>query len=65
MKLVAAVGFSFLVQVAVVQVPLLQKWFRNKTLSVSERGWVMLVSSIPLWGVELTKAATKLARARV
>ena len=62
MKLVAAVSISFLVQVAVVHVPLLQGWFRTQPLTVSEWGWVLLVSSIPLWGVELAKAVTKQMR---
>ena len=61
-KLVAAVSISFLVQVAVVHIPLMQGWFRTQALSASEWCWVLLVSSIPLWGVELGKAVMKRIR---
>jgi P-type Ca2+ transporter type 2C len=62
MKLVAAVSISFGVQVAVVHIPLMQGWFRTEALTATEWVWVLLVSSIPLWGVELGKAVMKWTR---
>lgn len=61
-KLLVAVSISFLLQVAVVHVPLMQGWFRTQALTISEWGWILLVSSIPLWGVELGKFVMKQLR---
>lgn len=55
-KLVAAVTLSFLIQVAVVYVPFMQKAF--KTQALSGRDWllILLISSLPLWVAEIVKA---------
>ncbi len=55
-KLIAAVTFSFLVQVAVVYVPFLQTAFKTEPLSLQDWALILLVSSIPLWVVEGVKA---------
>jgi Ca2+-transporting ATPase len=54
-KLIAAVTFSFLVQVAVVYVPFLQTAFKTEPLSLRDWVVILLVSSIPLWVVEGVK----------
>jgi Ca2+-transporting ATPase len=55
LPLVAATTISFLVQVAVVHVPLLRGWFKTEALSLSDWGIILLIASIPLWAVEIGK----------
>ncbi|MFC1766736.1 cation-translocating P-type ATPase, partial [Planctomycetota bacterium] len=55
-QLVGAVTLSFLVQVAVVYVPLLQKAFKTVPLSLGDWVSILLISSVPLWVVEFTKS---------
>jgi len=55
LPLVAATSISFLIQVAVVHVPLLRGWFKTEALSLADWGIILLIASIPLWAVELGK----------
>ena len=55
-KLLAAIAFSFLIQVMVVTVPMFRGWFKTEALSGQEWAWMLLISSIPLWAVEFYKA---------
>jgi Ca2+-transporting ATPase len=53
--LIATVGISFLLQLAVVYVPFLQQIFRTAPLSLSDWAMIIMVSSFPFWAVELVK----------
>ncbi len=55
LPLVAATSTSFLIQVAVVHVPLLSGWFKTEALSLSDWGIILAIASIPLWAVEIGK----------
>ncbi len=55
LPLVAATSISFLIQVAVVHVPLLRGWFKTEALSLADWGIILIIASIPLWAVEFGK----------
>jgi len=55
LPLVAATSTSFLIQVAVVHVPLLSGWFKTEALSLADWGIILAIASIPLWAVEIGK----------
>ncbi len=55
LPLVAATSTSFLIQVAVVHVPLLRGWFKTESLSLADWGIILAIASIPLWIVEIGK----------
>ena len=54
-KLIMATGVSFLLQVAVVYMPFFQKIFKTENLSIFDRLLVIVISSFPLWAMELVK----------
>lgn len=54
-KLIYATGVSFLLQIMVVYTPFLQIIFKIDPLKPLELGVVILVSSIPLWAMEIIK----------
>jgi P-type Ca2+ transporter type 2C len=56
-KLVAANLVSFALTMAVVYVPLFRKIFRTSPLNLTDWFFVIAVSSLPLWGMELVKWA--------
>ncbi|MDP2939152.1 MAG: calcium-transporting P-type ATPase, PMR1-type [Candidatus Omnitrophota bacterium] len=58
-KLILATGVSFLLQMAVVYVPFLQKVFKTEPLGVFDWFLVVTISSFPLWAMEITKAINK------
>jgi len=55
-KLVLAAAMSFLLQMAVVYVPFFQVVFKTEPLRVIDWIMVVVVSSLPLWAMELAKA---------
>jgi len=57
MKLVGAVLISFSLQVLVVYAPFLQRIFKTETLHPADLLEVLALSSLPLWTMELIKAA--------
>jgi len=58
-KLVLANGVSFLLQMAVVYVPFFQKVFKTEPLGLFDWVLVVIISSLPLWAMEIMKAANK------
>ena len=54
-KLLLASGFSFLLQMAVVYLPFLQGVFKTEPLSGPDWLLVILISSFPLWAMEIIK----------
>ncbi|MFZ0033440.1 MAG: calcium-transporting P-type ATPase, PMR1-type [Sedimentisphaerales bacterium] len=58
-KLVLAAVISFLLQMMVVYVPFLQIIFKTESLRVVDWIMVVVVSSLPLWAMELVKAINK------
>ena len=54
-KLILATSVSFLLQMAAVSVPVLQKVFKTEPLSMSDWILVLIVSSFPLWAMEAVK----------
>ncbi|MGB9596608.1 MAG: cation-translocating P-type ATPase, partial [Candidatus Poribacteria bacterium] len=54
-KLIYATGVSFLLQIMVVYIPFLQSIFKIDPLKPLELGFVILVSSVPLWVMEIIK----------
>ena len=54
-KLIHASLVSLLLVAGVVYVPAAQKIFRTYNLTVTEVVIIMIVSSLPLWGMELVK----------
>ncbi|MCF7974017.1 MAG: calcium-translocating P-type ATPase, SERCA-type [Phycisphaerae bacterium] len=54
-QLIIATSISFLVQVAVVHVPLLRGWFKTEALSLQDWAIILAIASIPLWAVEIGK----------
>jgi Ca2+-transporting ATPase len=54
-KLVYATLVSFLLQMAVVYVPFLQTIFRTQPLGLFDWVMVLIISSFPLWAMELVK----------
>ena len=53
--LIVATSTSFLIQVAVVHVPLLRGWFKTEALSLADWGIILIIASVPLWVVEIGK----------
>jgi len=58
-KLILATGISFLLQMAAVYVPLLQKVFKTEPLGAFDWFLVVIISSFPLWAMEIVKAANR------
>jgi Ca2+-transporting ATPase len=58
-KLIAAFAVSFLLQMAVVYIPGLCHIFKTAPLGILDWMVVISVSSLPLWAVEVSKAAAK------
>jgi len=58
-KLVLATFVSFLLQMAVVYIPFLQKVFKTTPLGLADWIFVIMVSSFPLWAMELVKKINK------
>lgn len=58
-KLILATIVSFLLQMAVVYIPFLQKVFRTESLGFFDWAMVILVSSLPLWLMEIVKFIDK------
>lgn len=58
-KLIAAAGLSFILQMAVIYVPFLQKIFKTEPLGLFDWVLVIAVSSFPLWAMEVVKLASK------
>ena len=54
-KLILATGISFLLQVAVVCIPFLQKVFKTAPLGVTDWFLIIGISSLPLWVMEAWK----------
>jgi len=58
-NLVLAAGVSFLLQVAVINVPFLRAIFKVEQLSLFDWGLVLAISSFPLWAMEGIKALNR------
>jgi len=58
-RLLVAVVLTFLFQLAVIYVPLLQALFSTKALSASDLCHSLLLSSVVFWGVEIEKWLTR------
>ena len=56
MKLIAAAGISLALQIAIIYIPFTQKVFKVEPLSPLDLAMVLVVSSFPLWMMELVKA---------
>jgi Ca2+-transporting ATPase len=63
MKLIVATGISFLLQMVVVYVPFLQKVFKTEALGAFDWLLVIIISSFPLWAMEIFKRVRKSTRA--
>jgi Ca2+-transporting ATPase len=59
-KLVLATFVSFLLQMAVVYIPFLQKVFKTTSLGIADWVLVVTISSFPLWAMELVKKINKI-----
>ncbi|MBN1938469.1 MAG: cation-transporting P-type ATPase, partial [Candidatus Aminicenantes bacterium] len=55
MKLIAAIGASFVLQIAILYLPFTQKVFKVEALGLIDLAVVIAVSSFPLWMMELVK----------
>jgi Ca2+-transporting ATPase len=64
MSLVYATLFSFALQMAVVYVPFLQTVFKTLPLGLFDWVMVLLISSFPLWAMELVKLFMRLSKKR-
>ncbi len=58
-KLILANGISFLLQMAVVYTPFLQKIFKTEPLGIFDWLLVICISSFPLWAMEIVKRIQK------
>jgi Ca2+-transporting ATPase len=58
-ELVYATGLSFLLQMAIIYVPVFQPIFKTEALSALDLGMIMVFSSLPLWIMELVKALNR------
>lgn len=58
-KLILATGVSFLLQMAVVYVVFLQKIFKTEPLGAFDWFLVIIISSFPLWAVEIAKGINR------
>jgi len=54
-KLILAVSVSFLLQMAAVYVPFLQRVFKTEPLGLFDWALVIFISSMPLWAMEIWK----------
>ena len=54
-KLVGAAGISFLFQIGVVFLPAAQRVFKTQALSLTDWVLVIVISSFPLWAMEIVK----------
>ena len=61
-KLLGAAVMSFLLQMAVVYLPLFQLIFKTVPLQVADWFMVVVVSSLPLWAMEMVKAVNRKVR---
>ncbi len=55
MKLIAAIGLSFSLQIAILYLPFTQKIFKVEALGALDLAVVIVVSTLPLWVMELVK----------
>jgi Ca2+-transporting ATPase len=60
-KLVAAALISFFLQMVVVYIPFLQVIFKTQALGVFDWLLVVMISSLPLWAMEIAKLINKKA----
>jgi Ca2+-transporting ATPase len=58
-KLVLATGFSFLLQMSVVYLPFAQRVFKTQSLGLTDWAMVILISSFPLWAMEIFKLVAR------
>ncbi|MEW6009355.1 MAG: calcium-transporting P-type ATPase, PMR1-type [Candidatus Omnitrophota bacterium] len=58
-KLILATSISFLLQMAVVYVPFAQKVFKTEPLGAFDWFLVVIISSFPLWAMEIVKIVNK------
>jgi Ca2+-transporting ATPase len=58
-RLVLAAFISFLLQVAVVYLPFAQKVFKTEMLGAFDWALVLVISSFPLWAMEIVKAISR------
>lgn len=58
-KLILATAISFLMQMAVVYVPFLQRVFKTEALGLFDWFFVIIISSFPLWAMEIWKAVCR------
>jgi Ca2+-transporting ATPase len=58
-KLILATSVSFLLQMAVVYLPFLQKVFKTEALGLFDWVLVLVISSFPLWAIEIVKMIDK------
>ncbi|MCX5645350.1 MAG: calcium-translocating P-type ATPase, SERCA-type [Phycisphaerae bacterium] len=58
-NLLLATGISFALQMAVVYIPPLQTVFKTEPLGLFDWVLVLFISSLPLWGTEVYKAARR------
>jgi Ca2+-transporting ATPase len=63
-KLILATGISFLLQMVVVYVPFLQRIFKTEALGIFDWLLVIIISSFPLWAMEVFKKVRKSIRAQ-
>ena len=61
-KLLLAVGVSFFLQVVITELPFSHAVFKTADLGWHDWGLILLVSSFPLWAMEIYKLARRLAR---
>jgi len=59
LKLVYAFLVSLSLQLSVVYVPAFQKVFKTRNLTLFDWGLVVILSSLPLWGMEIVKLLNK------
>ncbi|MHB8054291.1 MAG: calcium-translocating P-type ATPase, SERCA-type [Candidatus Aminicenantales bacterium] len=63
MKLIAATGVSLALQITILYLPFTQKIFKVEALSPLDLAFVIVVSSFPLWMMELIKLMNRRRRA--
>lgn len=62
-KLIVACGISFILQMGAVYLPFMQKVFKTESLGMFDWVMVVVISSLPLWAMEIWKAVRKSSRA--
>ena len=62
MKLIAACATSLILQIAINYVPFTQRIFRVEALSLLDMAVLLLISSLPVWAMELAKLADRRLR---